>query len=105
MDDLHLADFVELQLKSKHNFNAVYDVALSAGMGDYMTKFVSIQPGNWPCQFYCRQIIYGCLKRFTSHNQELGNMTTDSDMIVSHSHSVIPFHSLKLQQLTAFHIT
>ena len=57
MDDLHLADFVELQLKSKHDFNAVYDVALSAGLRDYMRKFVAIQPGDWPCQFYCRQII------------------------------------------------
>ena len=57
MDDLHLADFVELQLKSKHDFNAAYDVALSAGLRDSMRKFVAIQPGDWPCQFYCRQII------------------------------------------------
>ena len=57
MDDLHLADFVELQLKSKHDFNAAYDVALSAGLRDYMRKFVAIQPGDWPRQFYCRQII------------------------------------------------
>ena len=55
MDDLHLADFVELQLKSKHDFNAAYDVALSAGLRDYMRKFVAIHPGDWPCQFYCRQ--------------------------------------------------
>ena len=54
MDDLHLADFVELQLKSKHDFNAAYDVALSAGLRDYMRKFVAIQPGDRPCQFYCR---------------------------------------------------
>ena len=57
MDDLHLADFVELQLKSKNDFNAAYDVALSAGLRDYMRKFVAIQPGDWPCQFYCGQII------------------------------------------------
>ena len=57
MDDLHLADFEELQLKSNHNFNAAYDVALSAGLRDYMRKFVAIQPGDWPSQFYCRQII------------------------------------------------
>ena len=54
MDDLHLADFVELQLKSKHDFDAAYDVALSAGLGDYVRRFVVIQPGDWPCQFYCR---------------------------------------------------
>ena len=57
MDDLHLADFVELQQKSKHDFNVAYDVALSAGLRDYMRKFVAIQPGDWPCQFCCRQII------------------------------------------------
>ena len=52
MDDLHLADFVELRLKSKHDFDAAYDVALSAGLGDYMRKFTVIQPGDWPCQCY-----------------------------------------------------
>ncbi|KAK2573051.1 hypothetical protein P5673_002082 [Acropora cervicornis] len=46
-----------LHLKSKHDFNAAYDVVLSAGLGDYMRKFAAIQPGAWPCQFYCRQII------------------------------------------------
>ena len=53
-DDLHLADFVELQLKSKHDFNAAYDIALSAGFGDYMRKFVAIQPRDRPYQCYCR---------------------------------------------------
>ena len=33
MDDLHLTDFVELQIKWKHNINAAYDVALGAGSG------------------------------------------------------------------------
>ena len=42
MDDLHLADFVELRLKSKHDFDAACDVALSTGLGDYMRKFVVI---------------------------------------------------------------
>ena len=63
MDDLHLADFVELQLKSKQDFNAAYDVALSAGLRDYMREFVAIQPGDWPCQSYCRQIISGGVQR------------------------------------------
>ena len=33
MDDLHLTDFEEVQLKWKHNINAAYDVALVAGPG------------------------------------------------------------------------
>ena len=57
IDDLHLADSVELQLKSKHNFDAAYDVTLSAGLRDYMKKCVVIEPGDWLCQFYCKQII------------------------------------------------
>ena len=41
MDDLHLVDFVELQLKSKEDFNIAYDIALNAGLGDYAKKFFS----------------------------------------------------------------
>ena len=44
MDDLHLADFVELQLNSKEDFNTAYDIALSAGLGDYAKKFLIFQP-------------------------------------------------------------
>ena len=69
MDDLHLVDFVELQLKSKEDFNTAYDIALSAGLDDYAKKFIIFQPGDWPCQFYCRQIIYKCVKKFISYQQ------------------------------------
>ena len=69
MDDLHLVDFVELQLKSKEDFNAAYDIALSAGLGDYAKKFIIFQPGDWPCQFFCRQIIYQCVKKFISYQE------------------------------------
>ena len=54
MDHLQLADFVEIQLKSRNDFDAAYDIVMNAGLGDYMLKFVLIQPGDWPCQFYCR---------------------------------------------------
>ena len=93
MDDLHLAYFIELRLKSKHDFDAANDVALSAGLRDYKRKFVLIQPGDWPCQFYCRQIIYGCLKKFTRHNPDCGDFPTDSNMVVSHNHSSYSFPS------------
>ena len=56
----------ELQLKSTNDFDAEYDIVMNAGLGDYMQTFVAIQPGDWPCQFYCRQIIYHCLKKFIS---------------------------------------
>ena len=31
MDNLHLADFVELQLKSTNDFDAAYDIVMNAG--------------------------------------------------------------------------
>ena len=101
MDDLHLADFVELQLKSKHDFDAAYDVALSAGLGDYV-RFVVIQPEDWPCQFYCRQIIYRCLMKFTRHNPERGDLPTDSNMVVSHNHSSYSFPSTTAYTVNCF---
>jgi len=57
MDDLHLVDFVELQLKSKEDFNTAYDIALSAGLGDYAKKLIIFQPGDWPRQLFSPQII------------------------------------------------
>ena len=60
---------MELQLKSKEDFNAAYDIALSAGLGDYAKKFIIFQPGDWPCQFFCRQIIYQCVKKFISYQE------------------------------------
>ena len=61
MEDLYLTDFVELQLKSKDGFSKAYKVALSSGLAAYSQKFIVIQPGDWPCQFYCRQLVYECL--------------------------------------------
>ena len=66
MDDLHLLDFIELRLKSKADFDAAYDVIMSTSLAAYMKKFLVFQPGDWPCQFYSRQIIYESLKTFIS---------------------------------------
>ncbi|XP_028410469.1 uncharacterized protein LOC114533084 [Dendronephthya gigantea] len=66
MDDLHLIDFVELQLKSKDGFSQAYKIAMPSGLSAYLKKFIIIQPGDWPCQFYCRQLVYESL----SHCQE-----------------------------------
>ena len=61
MDDLHLISFIELQLKGKGGFANAYDVALASGLEKYLKKFVVVRPGDWPCQFYCRQTIYESL--------------------------------------------
>lgn len=71
MEDLYLVDFVELSLKSHEDFAAAYDVVFSTSLKDYMEKFVVLQPGDWPCQFYCRQIVYKCLQKYTASNPPL----------------------------------
>ena len=94
MDNLHLADFVELQLKSKGDLEAAYDVVVGTGLGDYMREFVVIRPGHWPCQFYCRQIINQCLKKFISHNPDLDDtFLRHFHTSVSHNHSAYSYPS------------
>ena len=101
MDNLHLLDFVELRLKSIHDFEAAYDIVLSTGLAAYMRKFVLLQPGDWPCQFYCRQIIYQCLNKFSScapgltsalqeHPRICDDHSSYSYPTDSHIHTTIP---------------
>ena len=54
MDNVHLVDFVELQLKSRDDFGAAYDIILSTKLSDYMKLYLLLQPGDWPAQFYSR---------------------------------------------------
>lgn len=91
MDNLDLADFVELQLKSRNDFDAAYDIVMKAGLGDYMQKFVLIQPGDWPCQFYCRQIIYHCLKKFISFTPMCAPVNQEHSL---HDHSTYSYPSI-----------
>jgi hypothetical protein len=58
MDDVHLVDFIELELKGKEPFGIAYDVALATGLKSYLKKFVVLQPGDWPCQLFGRQLVY-----------------------------------------------
>ena len=63
MEDLRLIDFVELQLKSKDDFSTAYDKVMSSGLERYLKKFLVIQPGDWPAQFFCRQLVYTYLQQ------------------------------------------
>ena len=56
MDDLLFVDFVELSLKSKQDFTKAMDIILGTGLKIDMEKFVFLQPGDWPCQFFSRNI-------------------------------------------------
>ncbi|PFX18854.1 hypothetical protein AWC38_SpisGene16764 [Stylophora pistillata] len=94
MDDLHLLDFVELRLKSKGDFDTAYDVAMSTGLAAYLKKFTVFQPGDWPSQFYCRQIIYESLKKFVSSHPGFSDIPPQQEFIPSdHSSYSFPMTS------------
>ena len=61
IDDSHQLDFVESQLKSKDGFSKAYDIVMASGLAPHLKNFSIVQPGDWPCQFYCRQLIYESL--------------------------------------------
>ena len=85
MDDLHLIDFVELQLKSKDGFSKAYDIVMASGLAPYLKKFVIIQPGDWPCQFYCRQLIYESLTR---HQQAVTSQKDQQPTLSQQDHQL-----------------
>ena len=58
MKDVNLVDFFELTLKSKEDFDCALDIMLQSNLVDYLKYFVLPQPGDWPAQFYTRQIVY-----------------------------------------------
>ena len=94
MDDLHLLDFVELRLKSKGDFDTAYDVAMHTGLAAQSKKFIVFQPGDWPCQFYCRQIIYESLKTFVSSHPRFSDAPLQQDNILpDHSSYSFPMTS------------
>ena len=91
MDDLHLLDFIEVRLKSKADFDAAYDVIMSTGLAAYMKKFLVFQPGDWPCQFYSRQIIDKSLNKFISSQPVLKITPNEHDNILTdHSCYSVP---------------
>ena len=49
---------VELQLKSKENFKQAFDIVLHTNLKLCMEKVILLQPGDWPCQFFSRQLVY-----------------------------------------------
>ena len=94
MDDLHLLDFIKLRLKSKGDFDTAYDVVMSTGLAFYMKTSIVFQPGDWPCQFYCRQIIYESLKKFIGYHPGFpGTLQGHDNILTDHSSYSFPLTS------------
>ena len=64
MENVHLVNFFQLTLKSKNDFDAAFDLVLSTRLSEYLKVFLIPQPGDWPAQFYSRQVIYETLQKF-----------------------------------------
>ena len=56
--DVHLLDFVKLPLKCRENYETALGLVLQSHLKEYLSKFIVLFPGDWPSQFYPRQIVY-----------------------------------------------
>ena len=58
MEECKLVDCVELPLKSYDDFMSALHIILDSGLSLSLDQFVVPIVGDWPCQFYIRQIVY-----------------------------------------------
>ena len=71
-----------------------YDVAMHTGLAAYLKKFIVFQPGDWPCQFYCGQIMYKSLNNFVNSHPGFSDAPLQQDTIFTdHSSYSFPMTS------------
>ncbi len=58
MDNTKLVDSLELPLKSYDNVLTAVKKILSSGLEIYLNKFVAPFVGDWPMQFFVRQLVF-----------------------------------------------
>ena len=58
MDNTKLVDCIELPLKSREDVLAAVKKILSGGLEIYLNNFIAPFVGDWPMQFYIRQLVY-----------------------------------------------
>ncbi len=58
LDNLHLVEFCLQPLKSKENFESAMEKLEHTALRKYMEKYAVFFPGDWPAQFYVRQVAY-----------------------------------------------
>ena len=58
MDNTKLVDCIELPLTSREDVLAAVKKILSGGLEIYLNNFIAPFVGDWPMQFYIRQLVY-----------------------------------------------
>lgn len=58
MDNCKLVDCIELPLKSRKDLLSALEHMLSNGLANYLEHFIVPFVGDWPTQFYMRQLAY-----------------------------------------------
>ncbi len=58
MDNTKLVDSLDLSLKSYTNLLTAFKHMLSNGLQDYLNHFTGPFLGDWPMQFFMRQLVY-----------------------------------------------
>ena len=76
MEDVHLLYFAEMRLKSKADFAAAIDRAPeNEDLQEYCSRYVVLQPGDYPAQFFSRQVVYERLSTATPPQDTSSNHT------------------------------
>ena len=58
MDNCKLVDSIEMPLKSYDNFRTALAILLENGLSSYLQRYVVPLVGDWPAQFFVRQVVY-----------------------------------------------
>ena len=61
MDNTKLVDSLELPLKSYNDLLIAFNHMLANGLEDYLNHFIAPFPGDWPMQFFMRQLVYNTI--------------------------------------------
>ena len=58
MDNCKLVGSIEMPLKSYENFRTALAILLENGLSSYLQRYVVPLVGDWPAQFFVRQVVY-----------------------------------------------
>ena len=87
MQDVHLVDFVELTLKSKDDIDAAFDIVLRTDLLEYLKHFLLPQPGDWPAEFYPRQVIFETLQKHHKYTEASSAPQSQPQLTSAAAHS------------------